>query len=143
LLFQDRSGTQSYYVTDNLGSTRALTNAVGAVTDTVTYDAYGNIIGGTQVTINEFLFTGQQFDAAVGQYYLRARYYDQLAGRFDERDPLWGRAPRPMTLHRYLYARADPVSLVDPSGMVFILSDWDTGDAVHNFVGSDFEMSGA
>ena len=46
LLFEDQSGVLSYYVSDNLGSTRALTNSAGAVTDTYSYDAYGNLIAG-------------------------------------------------------------------------------------------------
>ena len=71
LLFQDRGEARSFYVADNLGSTRALTNAAGAVTDTDTYDAYGNLIASTGNTVNPYLFTGQWFDAAIGQYYDR------------------------------------------------------------------------
>ena len=52
LLFEDQVqsgvGVLSYYVSDNLGSTRALTNSAGAVTDTYSYDAYGNLIASTR-----------------------------------------------------------------------------------------------
>ncbi len=46
LLFQDRTAAGgntglSFYAVDGLGSTRALTNSSGAVTDTYTYEAYG------------------------------------------------------------------------------------------------------
>ncbi len=120
LLFQDRiqsgSGTLSFYATDNQGSTRALTNSAGSVTDTYAYDAFGDLIGGTQVTTNEFMFTGEQFDEAIGQYYQRARYYDTSEGRFTSRDSYDGQTDDPITENRYIYANADPVNVVDPSG---------------------------
>ena len=73
-------------MTDNLGSTRALTNSVGAVTDTQTDDAYGNLILSTGTTTNAYLFTGQWLDSAIGQYYQRARDYNPAVGSFTARD---------------------------------------------------------
>ena len=48
----------SYYVSDNLGSTRALANSAGAVTDTYRYDAYGNLIAGSGTTVNRICSLG-------------------------------------------------------------------------------------
>jgi len=62
------------------------------------------------------LFQGQQFDAASGTYYLRARYYDQNGGRFISQDPFEGNEVDPVSLHRYLYANVDPVNNSDPTG---------------------------
>ena len=103
LLFQDRyvpgptpTGTPSYFVVDGLGSTRALTNSSGVVTDTYTYDVFGNLIGQTgSHTTNEFLFAGYQSDAATGEDYLHSRYYDAAAGRFISRDTNEGRTSEP------------------------------------------------
>lgn len=67
-------------------------------------------------TINPFLFQGQQYDPASGDYYLRARYYDPTIGRFLSPDPFDGLDAEPISLHRYLYASNDPVNRVDPSG---------------------------
>jgi RHS repeat-associated protein len=120
LLFQDRSGVRSYYAKDGLGSTRALTNSAGAVTDTYTYDASGDLTGSTGVTTNEFLYAGYQNDAALGQDYLRARYLDTAAGRFTSRDTYEGDTSGPITLNHYAYAGADPLDSVDPSGHDFI-----------------------
>src|SRR5271168_2676351 len=39
--------TTSFYGYDGLGSVRQLTNAAGAVTDTYTYDAFGNQLNST------------------------------------------------------------------------------------------------
>ncbi len=42
IVSQSRSGTTSYYLQDGQGSTRALTNAAGTVTDTYSYTAFGD-----------------------------------------------------------------------------------------------------
>jgi hypothetical protein len=49
-------------------------------------------------------------------YYLRARYYNPLTGRFLSRDPENGKPIDPKTLHKYLYAGGDPVNRIDPKG---------------------------
>jgi RHS repeat-associated protein len=116
LLFQDRAGVRSYYAKDGLGSTRALTNSAGAVTDTYTYDASGDLTGSTGTTTNEFLFAGYQNDAALGEEYLRARYLDTAAGRFTSRDTVDGSLNDPVTQNHYIYANGDPVNRYDPSG---------------------------
>jgi RHS repeat-associated protein len=37
-------------------------------------------------TSNVYLYSGEQNDGNLGLYYLRARYYDQLTGRFRSGD---------------------------------------------------------
>ena len=80
-------------------------------------------------TQNNYLFTGEQFDAALDQYYLRARYYDPGAGRFTQMDSYQGRMGEPGTLHKYVYGNLDPVNGVDPSGL-FTKSDLIQGGAI-------------
>jgi RHS repeat-associated protein len=117
LLLQDlNNGTQSYFVTDNLGSTRALTSPAGAVTDTIAYDAYGNVLVHNGATSVQFLYAGMQFDAASGQCYDHARYYDAEAGIFTLRDSYDGQTDDPITENHYAYVGADPTSDVDPNG---------------------------
>jgi RHS repeat-associated protein len=51
-----------------------------------------------------------------------ARYYNPATGRFMSRDPEvpdMGNPRDPKTLHKYLYAGADPVNLEDPRGEGF------------------------
>ena len=122
LLLRGGYGAASYYLYDRLGSTRQLTDANGVVTDGYLYDAYGVGLARTGSTVNSFLFQGQQYDAASGTYYLRARYYDQNSGRFISQDPFAGNGNDPSTLHRYLYASADPVDNSDPSGNETLVS---------------------
>ena len=54
--------------------------------------------------------------------YLRARYYDPATGRFNRLDPFAGNNQDPQSLHKYLYAHANPVMGVDPSGREFSLA---------------------
>jgi RHS repeat-associated protein/prepilin-type N-terminal cleavage/methylation domain-containing protein len=62
------------------------------------------------------LYTGEQFDTGLQQYYLRARYYNQCTGRFGQLDPFRGLNFDPQSLHKYAYAHDDPVNNIDPSG---------------------------
>jgi RHS repeat-associated protein len=114
------SGTSHYYGLDGHGSVRFLTSSSGAITDTYDYDAFGNLIAQTGATPNNYLFAGEQFDPALGIYYNRARYYDQRAGRFWTMDTDEGASHDPISLHKYLYAGANPVDRLDPSGHDFI-----------------------
>jgi RHS repeat-associated protein len=122
LISQSRSGTKSFYLYDGLGTTKALTDSNGVVTDRYIYDAYGNILSSTRTTLNSYLYTGEQFDKNLGQYYLRDRYYSQGVGRFSRVDTFEGNIYNPLSLNKYLYTHGNPVNGIDPSGM-FNLSD--------------------
>jgi RHS repeat-associated protein len=50
--------------------------------------------------------------ASSGLYYLRARYYDPLTGRFTQMDPFPGILSWPDTLNPYLYTLNNPVTLI-------------------------------
>jgi RHS repeat-associated protein len=105
-----------FYQYDGQLSTRQLTDSTGGMTDTYTYDAFGVLLSSAGTTPNNYLYTGEQLDPNMGFYYLRARYYDQTQGRFLTTDPEQGHIFDPVSLHRYLYANADPVNNRDPSG---------------------------
>ena len=108
--------TPSFYGYDGAGSVRYLTSTTEAVTDTYGYDAFGNEVDHTGTTANNYLYRGEQWDPDLGLYYLRARYMNPLTGRFLSRDPKPGHIAIPGTLHKYLYASADPVDRADPLG---------------------------
>ncbi|MGB7160103.1 MAG: RHS repeat-associated core domain-containing protein, partial [Tepidisphaeraceae bacterium] len=114
------SGTLAYLVYDGHGSTRLLTTAAGAISERYSYDAFGVALAQNPATPGtDLLYAGEQFDAGLGQYYLRARYYDQSAGRFSSFDAYEGTASDPGTLHKYQYGNANPVYFIDPSGHTF------------------------
>ena len=116
LISQERDGKKSYYVYDGHGSVRALADDSGNVTDKYVYDAFGNLISSVGSTKNDFLFAGEQFDPVTGLYYLRARYMNPSVGTFISMDSYEGSIDDPVSLHKYLYANANPVSNSDPSG---------------------------
>ena len=86
------------------------------ITDTYDYDAFGNKVNSTGSTPNNYLYRGEQFDSDLGLYYLCARYYNPITGRFMSRDPHQGSTFNPAGLHKYLYADGDPIDGQDPSG---------------------------
>ncbi len=109
----------SFYGYDGSGSVRQLTSyATGQITDTDDYDAFGNKVNSTGSTPNNYLYRGEQYDSDLGLYYLRARYYNPVTGRFLNVDPMAGEGER-----RYQYAAADPVNGMDPSGN-FVLESY-------------------
>jgi RHS repeat-associated protein len=116
LLSQSRSDEFKFYLYDGLGSTRGLSNSEGVLTDTYDYEAFGEVLNETGSTDNNYKFTGEQFDASLDQYYLRARYYDQGVGRFTQQDEWDGKLCTPITLNKYIYGYSDPAKFTDPSG---------------------------
>ena len=129
--------TTHIYHYDGLGTTRALSaynvdtagnpvtsgpNAHASITDRYAYTAFGepdpagtsgNTTGSTD---NNYRYTGEQLDPNLGFYYLRARYMDPRSGRFLGMDAWMGSDGQPLSLHKYLYAYANPVMGRDPSG---------------------------
>ena len=122
LLSQTQGAATHTFHYDALGTTRLLTDGSGQVSDDYVYGAFGELEASSGTTANAYLFTGEQYDAGLGQYYLRARYMDPSVGRFTQMDTFAGIATQPLSLHRYSYVSASPIQMVDPSGQ-FGLSD--------------------
>lgn len=110
----------SYYGYDGHGNVRFLMDTNGTITDTYTYDAFGNLIsqwyGGSGPTPNDYLYCGLQYDLVSGLYNNRARRMFCPIGRFISMDTYEGNNEDPLSLHKYLYAADDPVDYDDPSG---------------------------
>ena len=108
------TGTATYHY-DYRGSTVALTDGDGNVTDRIEYSPYGMTTCRTGANDTPFLFNGRygvQTDAN-GLLYMRARYYNPYLCRFLNPDPI-GFAGG---LNFYAYADGNPVSLIDPFGL--------------------------
>jgi RHS repeat-associated protein len=110
------SSNLSFYQYDGHASVRLLTNATGAISDAYDYDAFGNLIYRIGTTPNDYLYSGEQYDASLGFYYLRARYMNPSSGRFWTMDSFEGNNADPASLHKYVYVHNKPVNAVDPSG---------------------------
>ena len=131
---QRRSTTSSWYHTDALGSTQALSNSSQVTSDTYLYDAWGNPITSTGTTINPFRWVGNvgyYFDSDTGLYYIRARTYQPIIARWTSADPLFYMLAKTGALgvltrdpigfgfwdiFLYAYVQNEPYSSIDPSG---------------------------
>jgi len=122
---QLNSGTwaKSFYLYDGHGSVRNLADSSGNITDSYTYDAFGNLIESSGTTANNYLFAGEQFDSILNLYYNRARYLNTNTGRFWSMDTYEGDQHTPSTLHKYLYTSNDPSDRIDPSGNQDVVSE--------------------
>nr|WP_306673808.1 RHS repeat-associated core domain-containing protein [Tahibacter caeni] len=138
LIAQTQAGatpTYRHVLLDALRSPVALLDPAGLVTARTSYDAFGEIraqLGTTGALIapnrnganaelastdNQPIgFTGYLKDTESGLYYAKARYYDPATARFTTEDPEAGKDLEPPSLHRYLYAYANPTAYVDPTG---------------------------
>ncbi|HPM81482.1 MAG TPA: RHS repeat-associated core domain-containing protein, partial [Candidatus Anammoximicrobium sp.] len=116
----------NYYSFDMLGSTSVVTAANGQVLDQYSYDPFGNILSKIEFAPNPFEFVGRlgvmeagHVGSAVsydvnGLTFMRARFYDPLAGRFISQDPIMWAG---LDVNLYRYAWDNPVLYVDPSGL--------------------------
>ena len=116
------------YHFDCRGSTAAITDISGNITDTFEYDTYGRLTARTGSTPIIFGYNGRDgvITDKTGLIYMRARYYSPDMKRFINADVVAGKLSSAITLNRYAYANGNPVSLVDPFGLWSLKSAWNS-----------------
>ena len=107
---REKSGYH-YYHLDEQNSTAYITGSSGEIENQYGYDAFGVLQNSREELHNRILYTGQQYDQTSGQYYLRARFYNPVIGRFVQEDEYRGDG-----LNLYAYCKNNPVVYYDPSG---------------------------
>ncbi|WP_238135610.1 RHS repeat-associated core domain-containing protein [Xanthomonas fragariae] len=107
------TGGRTYFLSDQLGSTRLLTNAAGGVVQRYEYDPYGTTTQSSTAYTNPYQYTGREKDSS-GLYYYRARYYRPQWGRFISEDPIGLAAG----LNSYAYVEGNPLAFTDPLGLI-------------------------
>ena len=119
LIGEDDNGHFKTYHFDYRGSTVAITNESGAITDRFAYDTYGKQISHTGNSFIIFGYNGR--DGVItdvnGLLYMRSRYYSPELRRFVNADVLHGNISNSSSLNRYAYVNGNPVSFVDPFGL--------------------------
>ncbi len=129
IIAQTTDGVTEYLLYDGHGSTRQLARYDDSVSisENYSYDSYGVLLqddtvasshpGKVDTQATSLLYAGEQWDNSAQMYYLRARYYNPLNGRFNKFDPYAGNTQDPQSLHKYLYVHNNPINAIDPSGL--------------------------
>ena len=110
------SSVLRYPLRDGLGSTRYLVDEQGGVTDVIRFTPWGELRRHEGTTPLTHRFAGEAWEESLGLSFNRARWMDPAQGSFIQQDAYMGRELEPGTLHKYLYANADPANGLDPSG---------------------------
>jgi len=109
-----------FYHFNHTGSTLALTDAAGTVTDAYAYTPYGKLFQHNGASKQPFTFVGAwgvRHEGESGSLcHMRARYYDAQTSRFLTRDPVWPDIMNIEELNPYQYASANPLTYTDPWG---------------------------
>ena len=127
----------------------SLSSDQATVVNAIRYDAWGETIatgsaGGTAVGAATWKYQGRldlsptaSGPTASGTplYDMSARLYAPGIGTFTQLDTVAGGAQHPLSMNRFLYAEANPATLVDPTGHCPGFALW-LGGPVLGFVGS-------
>jgi len=116
-----------YYLADHLGTTQMELNAGGWPVWEGQFTPFGQELD-TQITTNQFKFTGKERDTESGLDYFGARHYSSSMGRFMSPDPsglLYANPANPQSLNLYSYVQNNPLANIDPNGLdcVFLSDD--------------------
>jgi len=111
------TGARRYYISDHLGSTRAVVDNNGNVLETFDYYPFGLLMPKRNTAGANTLekFTGKERDTEgnLNLDYFGARYYDPAIGKFLAIDPLVEVYPGWTPYH---YVLNNPISNIDPTG---------------------------
>ncbi len=105
------------------GDITHLHTANGTLTDTTIFDPYGQpqaVTGGSGSHIG---YQGDWTDPASGHVWMGARWYQPNTATFTTRDTIQGLPDTPITLNRYTYAGANPLTYWDPDGRFVMKGD--------------------
>ncbi len=106
---------------DHMGSTLALSDAGGALTDTYLYLPYGQLLAHNGSNDQPFTYHGGlgvlQLDDPGRYYRMGARVYDSQTASFLSREPLWPQTGNPDLLNPYAFALGNPSRFSDAEGL--------------------------
>jgi RHS repeat-associated protein len=93
-----------------------------------------------------FGFQSDLTDASTGQVDMGVRAYEPTLGRFSSPDLLFGELTDPISLNRYLYGGASPITYADPTGLMPVCGEGCTrqeeADLIRDYAAS-FTQAGA
>lgn len=113
-----------FYLYNAHGDVVNLTDTSGYIEHTYRYDAFGNEREPESSDNNPFRYCGEYYDGETGSYYLQARYYDPVVGRFAQEDPHWTNLNRIYedTLNSFKYSQQPQITAIMQSGNLYAYS---------------------
>ena len=100
---KDGSGNVTYYFSDQIGSSRVITDSSGNVCYDADFYPFGGERDYTTSCAQNYKFTGQERDSESNLDNFKARFFTSQYGRFMSPDPLAGDIGDPQSLNRYAY----------------------------------------
>ncbi len=123
--YQPATGAYYYYASDQINSTRLVTDSTGAVVRSAQYDPYGGLY---KTWVDAYHpkpgFSGKERESGSGMDYFGARYYSHKLYRFISVDPIVNKSDaivNPLSWNLYMYCRSNPITFLDPDGKDSIL----------------------
>jgi RHS repeat-associated protein len=107
----DQGPATQFHLGDHLGSTNAIADASGALTNREEFTPYGETSFGSFVR-KRYRFTGKERDEESGINYHHARYLSLTLCRWLSCDPIREAGG----LNQFLYVNANPLRSIDPRG---------------------------
>ncbi|MCJ7484387.1 MAG: RHS repeat-associated core domain-containing protein, partial [Thermodesulfovibrionales bacterium] len=132
-----------YYTSDQINSTRIITDSTGTVVYSAVFDPYGGLQKQWVNTYSPTLkFSGKERESKSELDYFGARYYDHMRYRFISVDPMINKdeaLANPQLWNLYSYCRNNPISFLDPDGRDIFqnISEWWGGTPLKHFLSGD------
>jgi RHS repeat-associated protein len=129
------STDKRYLYNDHLGSLDVITDALGRVSHSESFDSWGARRAGddwktfdpSTLKITNFTrdittrgFTGHEMVDDMGIIHMNGRIYDPRLARFLQADPFIQAAGNTQSYNRYSYVLNNPLNKIDPSGFLFL-----------------------
>jgi RHS repeat-associated protein len=108
-----KGGITYRLIKDQVGSVRLVVDPSGNIAERIDYDEFGNVLTDSAPGVQPFGFAGGLRDIDTGLVRFVARDYDPVIGRWVAKDPIGFKGGT----NHYLYVNADPINLVDVSGL--------------------------
>lgn len=102
---------------DQIGTSRLITNASGAVCYNAGFTPFGQELAYTNTCARNYKFAGMERDTESANDHIWYRGYEFNLGRWMSPDPVGRDVTNPQTLNRYSYVLNNPTSLINPLGL--------------------------
>ena len=130
----DHQGEHVTYLADIRGSITSILDDQTSFIQGYRYTDYGITARIGSGVFNEFAYTQGIWDELTGLYYLNARFYNPVDGRFLTQDPYRGSNDQPDTWHLYGYCIGNPINFIDPSGNRLVIPVAGSRDTMRGFL---------